>query len=137
MKSKPAAPISLDLDNKWSYLMVHAEPSWVDYPSYLPTLVPRVLDFLDERDLKITFFIVGKDATLPGHAELLAEIARRGHRIANHSHDHNASGVLRGAPARRRGHRGGDRSEDHRVPRPGLLPHERGHRRARRPQLRL
>lgn len=88
MSSKPAAPISLDLDNKWSYLMVHAEPSWVDYPSYLPTLVPRVLDFLDERDLKITFFIVGKDATLPGHAELLAEIARRGHRIANHSHDH-------------------------------------------------
>ena len=88
MSNKPTAPISLDLDNKWSYLMVHAEPTWVDYPSYLPTLVPRVLDFLDERSLRITFFIVGQDATLPGHAELLAEIVRRGHRIANHSHDH-------------------------------------------------
>ncbi len=86
--SKPVAPISLDLDNKWSYLMVHAEPAWVDYPSYLPVLVPRVLDFLDERSMRITFFIVGQDATLPGHAELIGEIARRGHRIANHSHDH-------------------------------------------------
>lgn len=86
--SKPIAPISLDLDNKWSYLMVHAEPNWVDYPSYLPILVPRVLDLLDQRSMKITFFIVGKDATLPGHADLIGEIARRGHRIANHSHDH-------------------------------------------------
>lgn len=86
--SKPLAPISLDLDNKWSYLMVHAEPAWVDYPSYLSILVPRVLDFLDQRSMRITFFIVGKDATLPGHGDLLAEIARRGHRIANHSHDH-------------------------------------------------
>lgn len=86
--TRPIAPISLDLDNKWSYLMVHAEPTWVDYPSYLPVLVPRVLDFLAEREMRITFFIVGKDATLPGHADLIGEIARRGHRIANHSHDH-------------------------------------------------
>lgn len=86
--SKPLAPISLDLDNKWSYLMVHGDKTWEKFPSYLPVLVPRVLDLLDDRGLRITFFVVGKDAELPGHAELLGEIARRGHRIANHSHLH-------------------------------------------------
>ncbi len=86
--TRPVAPISLDLDNKWSYLMVHADAGWQNYPSYLPVLVPRVLDFLDLRDLRITFFLVGHDARLPGHPDLLGEIARRGHRIANHSYHH-------------------------------------------------
>ncbi len=86
--SRPLAPISLDLDNKWSYLMTHGEPSWVNYPSYLHLLVPRVLDFLDERGLTITFFIVGKDAIEPANQDLLLEIARRGHRIGNHSFNH-------------------------------------------------
>jgi peptidoglycan-N-acetylglucosamine deacetylase len=86
--TRQVAPISLDLDNKWSYLMTHGEPTWVDYPSYLDVLVPRVLDFLDERDLTITFFIVGRDAVGQRHRDLLAEIVRRGHRIGNHSHNH-------------------------------------------------
>lgn len=85
---KPMAPISLDLDNKWSYLMVHGDRAWKEYPTYLPTLVPRVLDFLDRRGMKITCFVVGRDATLPGHADLIGEIHRRGHRIANHSYEH-------------------------------------------------
>lgn len=86
--SRPIAPISLDLDNKWSYLMTHGDPSWTSYPSYLPKLVPRVLDFLEERGLKITFFIVGRDATAEANRDLLTEVARQGHRIANHSFDH-------------------------------------------------
>jgi peptidoglycan-N-acetylglucosamine deacetylase len=84
----PLAPISLDLDNKWSYLMTHGESSWTDYPSYLSVLVPRVLDFLDQRGLKITFFLVGQDATVGQHQDLLAELVRRGHRVGNHSHNH-------------------------------------------------
>jgi peptidoglycan/xylan/chitin deacetylase (PgdA/CDA1 family) len=82
------APISLDLDNEWSYLMVHGDESWTSYPSYMPTLIPRVLDFLDERGMKITFFVVGRDLELPGHADLYSELSRRGHRIGNHSHNH-------------------------------------------------
>jgi peptidoglycan-N-acetylglucosamine deacetylase len=85
---RSTAPISLDLDNKWSYLMTHGDSSWTRYPSYLPKLVPRVLDFLDQRDLKITFFIVGRDATEEAHRDLFAEVVRQGHRIANHSFDH-------------------------------------------------
>jgi hypothetical protein len=86
--SRPLAPISLDLDNKWSYLMTHAEPTWTSYPSYLEVLVPRVLDFLEQRKLEITFFIVGRDATMSRHHDLLAELVRRGHRVGNHSYNH-------------------------------------------------
>jgi hypothetical protein len=86
--TRPLAPVSLDLDNKWSYLMVHGEPSWSSYPSYMPTLIPRVLDFLDDRKMTITFFVVGRDTELPGHADLYAELTRRGHRVANHSQEH-------------------------------------------------
>jgi peptidoglycan-N-acetylglucosamine deacetylase len=82
------ASLSLDLDNKWSYMKTHGDAAWQDFPSYLPLLVPRVLDNLDRLGLRITFFIVGQDAALPENAEVLAEIARRGHEIANHSHHH-------------------------------------------------
>lgn len=68
--------------------MIHGEQSWTDYPSYLHILVPRVLEFLARRDLKITFFIVGRDATFPENQDLLGEIVRQGHSVANHSFDH-------------------------------------------------
>lgn len=82
------ASLSLDLDNKWSYMKTHGDAGWRDFPSYLPLLVPRVLDILDRLGLRITFFIVGQDAAMPAHADLLGEIARRGHEIGNHSHYH-------------------------------------------------
>jgi hypothetical protein len=53
------ASLSLDLDNKWSYLKTHGDPGWESFPSYLDILVPRVLDFFKARHLTITFFIVG------------------------------------------------------------------------------
>jgi hypothetical protein len=82
------ASLSLDLDNKWSYMKTHGDSAWESFPSYLPLLVPRVLDLLEERGLQITFFIVGQDAALPQHAGLLGEISKRGHEIGNHSHYH-------------------------------------------------
>jgi peptidoglycan/xylan/chitin deacetylase (PgdA/CDA1 family) len=85
---KPRAPLSLDLDNKWSYLKTHGDDSWRDFPSYLDYVVPRILAELDRRDLQITFFIVGKDAEDPANREVLASIAASGHEIANHSYLH-------------------------------------------------
>lgn len=85
---KPKAALSLDLDNLWSYLKVRGDKQWEYYPSYLNTLVPEILDFLDELNLKITFFIVGKDAMNPKHHEILREIVHRGHDIGNHSFHH-------------------------------------------------
>lgn len=85
---KRIASLSLDLDNKWSYMKTHGDAGWETFPSYLDCLIPRVLDFLDERKLKITFFIVGQDAALEKNREVLSLIADRGHEIGNHSFNH-------------------------------------------------
>lgn len=85
---KPTASLSLDLDNQWSYLKTHGDAGWESFPSYLNLVVPRVLDFLRERTLTITFFIVGQDAALEKNAEALRSIAAAGHEIGNHSFHH-------------------------------------------------
>lgn len=88
MTTKPVASLSLDLDNKWSYLKTHGDAGWGQFPTYLPLVVPRFLDFLRERGLQITVFIVGQDAELPANRESLAAIAAAGHEIGNHSFHH-------------------------------------------------
>lgn len=88
--NKKTATISLDLDNQWSYLKIHGDPGWKDFPSYFDIFVPYVLDLLDELGLKITFFIVGQDAALNKNKEYLQMIAARGHEIANHSFQHES-----------------------------------------------
>jgi hypothetical protein len=82
------ASLSLDLDNKWSYLKTHGDAGWDNFPSYLPIVVPRVLDILERRSLKITWFIVGQDAALPRNREVLRSLATAGHEIGNHSFHH-------------------------------------------------
>ena len=80
--------VSLDLDNQWSYMKTHGDAGWESFPSYLNTVVPRVLSFLKDRNLKITFFIVGQDADLEKNREAIASIADAGHEIGNHSFNH-------------------------------------------------
>jgi peptidoglycan-N-acetylglucosamine deacetylase len=86
--AKPIASLSLDVDNKWAYQKTHGDPDWESFPSYLDTLVPRVLDFLAQRSLTITFFIVGQDAVLERNRTALQAIAAAGHEIGNHSFSH-------------------------------------------------
>jgi peptidoglycan/xylan/chitin deacetylase (PgdA/CDA1 family) len=85
---KRIASLSLDLDNKWSYMKTHGDPGWESYPSYLDVAVPRILRFLKERDLTITFFLVGQDAALEKNHAALSSIAADGHEIGNHSFHH-------------------------------------------------
>jgi peptidoglycan-N-acetylglucosamine deacetylase len=85
---KPLASLSLDLDNEWSYLKTHGDAGWVDYPSYLDVVVPRVLELLATRGLTITWFVVGQDAAAPRNREPLAAIATAGHEVGNHSFRH-------------------------------------------------
>ncbi len=85
--TKPAS-LSLDLDNQWSYMKTHGDEGWSTYPSYLDWAVPRILEFLDDRDLKITFFIVGQDAAFDKNKDALRAIAEAGHEIGNHSFRH-------------------------------------------------
>jgi hypothetical protein len=85
---KPIASLSLDLDNKWSYMKTHGDPGWENLPSYLDIVVPRVLQILREENLTITFFIVGLDAAQPDSQPVLKTIAAAGHEIGNHSYKH-------------------------------------------------
>ena len=85
---KPIASLSLDLDDKWSYMKTHGDPGWDSFPSYLDVVVPRVLGLLKTLDLTITVFIVGQDAALARNQEPLAAIAAAGHEIGNHSFHH-------------------------------------------------
>lgn len=85
---KQIASLSLDLDNKWSYMKTHGDAGWESFPSYLDVVVPRALKFLKERNLKITFFIVGQDAGLEKNHEALAQISEANHEIGNHSFNH-------------------------------------------------
>ena len=85
---KPLASLSLDLDNLWSYMKTHGDTGWETFPSYLDIVVPRILEFLGKRNLKITFFVVGQDAALQKNHDAIHAIAEAGHEIGNHSFNH-------------------------------------------------
>ncbi len=86
--TRPAGALSLDLDNKWSYLKTRGVEHWRDYPSYLQDVIPLVNAFLDARGLRITVFVVGRDAEFPENHALLASLVEGGHEIGNHSLKH-------------------------------------------------
>ena len=89
-KNKPIASISLDLDNQWSYMKIHGDEGWDQYPSYFNIFVPHILNVLDELGLKITFFIVGKDTETEENRKYLRMITERGHEVGNHSYHHES-----------------------------------------------
>lgn len=89
-KNKPIASISLDLDNQWSYMKIHGDEGWDQYPSYFHIFVPHVLNVLEELGLKITFFIVGKDTESEENRKYLRMITERGHEVGNHSYNHES-----------------------------------------------
>lgn len=84
------AAISLDLDNQWSYMKIHGDEGWEKYPSYFDIFIPHILNVLDELNLKITFFIVGKDTENEENRKYLRMITERGHEVGNHSYNHES-----------------------------------------------
>lgn len=85
---KPIADISLDLDNKWSYLKTRGDEAWATYPSYLDQVVPHILQTLASHSLRITVFVVGQDAAMDANLPALRSIVAAGHEIGNHSFHH-------------------------------------------------
>jgi peptidoglycan/xylan/chitin deacetylase (PgdA/CDA1 family) len=51
-----------------------------------PDVTPRVLDLLDDAGAQASFFCIGERAA--AHPALVREIARRGHRVENHTWSH-------------------------------------------------
>jgi peptidoglycan-N-acetylglucosamine deacetylase len=71
-------------------MKIHGDEGWDKYPTYLDIFVPHVLKVLDELDLKITFFIVGRDADDPRNLPYMKMIVAKGHEIGNHSYNHES-----------------------------------------------
>lgn len=88
MSDKPTMSMSLDLDNKWCYLRTYGDDSWQQYPSYLDLVCPRIVEFFAEKDIKLTFFIVGKDAEIESNREAIENLSTAGHELGNHSFFH-------------------------------------------------
>ena len=87
---KIACNISMDLDNQWTYMKIHGDNGWTQFPSYFDVVIPTLLDILDQLKLKITFFIVGQDADLDKNRDYLRMLTERGHEVGNHSFHHDA-----------------------------------------------
>lgn len=51
-----------------------------------PVYTEELLDGLAERNVKATFFVVGKN--IPGNEDLIARMEEEGHLIGNHTYDH-------------------------------------------------
>jgi peptidoglycan-N-acetylglucosamine deacetylase len=59
---------------------------------------PRILDALDRHAARATFFVIGE--CVEKHPNLVAEILRRGHDVAHHTHTHPARTFWCAGPAR-------------------------------------
>lgn len=82
------ASLSVDLDNEWAYLKAHGHSDWQTYPSYLDRVVPEILRCFRQRDLRVTFFLVGLDAASPSNLDAFSKISDAGHEVGNHSLRH-------------------------------------------------
>ena len=51
-----------------------------------PVLTPKVLDILDARSVRATFFMIGREAER--HPALVREAVQRGHLVGNHTYSH-------------------------------------------------
>ncbi len=80
--------MSLDLDDRWTYLRTHGDPDWESAATYLPLVVDRVLGVLADRGLEITWFLVGRDTEDAAKRVAMAAISAAGHEIGNHSWSH-------------------------------------------------
>lgn len=66
--------------------------TWDELDRRAPRILPRLLDLLDERDVKATFFVLGWLAER--EPETVRRIARRGHEIASHGWAHRLVHLL-------------------------------------------
>lgn len=84
------ASVSLDLDDRWCYMKIHGDEGWQSFPTFLDIVVPRILQFCDDHELKISFMVVGQDCVLSHNQPLLKSILDNGHEIGNHSFHHDS-----------------------------------------------
>ena len=85
-KPLPTASISLDLDDLWSYLKTHGDPSWSSRPKPRPVHPPHCGD-AGSNPAAQHIFHRGGGCRLAG-TSLLRSLVEAGHTVGNHSHEH-------------------------------------------------
>ncbi|MEN8182069.1 MAG: polysaccharide deacetylase family protein [Myxococcota bacterium] len=80
--------VSVDMDNYQDYRSLVDPDGADDGPSFYLSAIPRYLDLFDRFRIRATFFMVGRDAALPQHRDLIREMVARGHEIGNHTFSH-------------------------------------------------
>ena len=79
---------SIDLED-WFYVERESSTGtkeWADFSSNLQINTLNILNLLDSKNIKGTFFVLGKLAE--HEADLIKEISGRGHEIASHGYSH-------------------------------------------------
>ena len=88
--TKPLAALSIDLDDLWAYMKTAGLPGWQEHPSYLAIAIPRIRAIFERHGVRLTVFVVGRDARRRENREGLAGLAADGHEIGNHSFEHES-----------------------------------------------
>lgn len=86
---------SIDVEDWFHILDCAGAPdpgSWRQLESRVEAATQQLLDLLDQHHVKATFFALGWVAEQ--RPQLIAEIARRGHELGSHSHEHGLVGQL-------------------------------------------
>lgn len=86
--TKPWINLSLDLDNRWTYLKTAGRPAWEDFPSYLPTACQHIRSLLGEANIYSTIFVVGQDLLCEADMAAVKTLTASGHDLGNHSFHH-------------------------------------------------
>lgn len=85
---KPPAVISIDVDSLWVIAENIGQSARHDESAIYTQAVPEFLRLLDLFSIKATFFCIGQDLSIDSNKEVVAEIVRRGHEVANHTMNH-------------------------------------------------
>ena len=87
--------LGFDIDGVSSWLS--RNPEFADRPSVMTLAeygpkrgVPRILNLLDEYDIKASFYVPGYVAET--HVEMVEDLVRRGHEVAHHGYMHEPLG---------------------------------------------
>jgi peptidoglycan/xylan/chitin deacetylase (PgdA/CDA1 family) len=90
--SEPIVSVSVDLDPVSCYLRIHGLPEAPPERARFAILrrcLPRFAELFARHGVRATFFVVGRDLDEDGEGRaLLAELARAGHELASHTHNH-------------------------------------------------
>lgn len=79
--------VTVDMDNYAEYRRLLDPGGDVRGPTFYEA-IPRFLDMFERHGVRATFFMVGRDATVPDHRRRVREIFDCGHEVANHSWSH-------------------------------------------------